>query len=82
MKPPAMHKQIESEISKWREEYSHAEVICRENPRELESHLRDAIDTHTTAGLTPAEAIQKARKEIGDPTSLNTDYQKNDQRAT
>lgn len=41
---------------------------------ELRSGLLDATDSHRSAGLPPAEAVQAAIREFGDPTQLADDF--------
>ena len=59
-----MHQRLEEKISAWREEIAASESIGSEGLRELESHLRDAIDGELGAGATLAEALTLLRAEV------------------
>ena len=69
-------QQLEERISAWRQEIGTAESIGNDALRELESHLRDAIDGALADGCTLQEAFDQAVIEVGDAAKLESEFRK------
>jgi len=67
---------LEEKITAWRQEIARAESIGTEALRELESHLRDAIDAELERGATLVEAFDGAIAQVGSADQLETEYRK------
>lgn len=59
-----MHE-LEQRIADWRAELASREGVDRQTARELESHLRDAVEAKLQEGATPDDAFDSARAELG-----------------
>lgn len=67
---------LEQEIRKWRKAISARLPFQRDSIAELESHLRDAVQNHQHAGLTPEDAWTASLKQLGDPDLIAREYGK------
>jgi hypothetical protein len=63
-------------IANWRQNLAAHETFDAQTLRELESHLREAIDELSAKGLPPEEAFWLATRRIGATESLATEFQK------
>jgi len=63
-------------IQNWRENLNQSPAFRRENLDELGSHLRDAVATLQTSGLSAEEAFLIGVKRIGRNASLETEFGK------
>ncbi|MFO1514896.1 MAG: hypothetical protein U1F83_18645 [Verrucomicrobiota bacterium] len=68
-------------VQRWRESFAQSPAFRRENLDELESHLRDAIATLQTSGLSIEEAFLIGVKRIGRNASLETEFGKLNRKA-
>lgn len=72
---------LNQSIQHWRENLAQSPAFQRENLDELESHLRDAIATLQTSGLSTEEAFLIGVKRIGRNASLETEFGKLNRKA-
>ena len=63
-------------IQRWRQNLGQSPALQSENLDELESHLRDAVATLQTSGLSAEEALLIGVKRIGRNASLETEFGK------
>lgn len=68
-------------IQLWRENLSQSPALRAENLNELESHLRDSIETLQTRGLSVEEAFLIATRRIGSSGVLENEFAKVNRRA-
>ncbi len=71
---------LEKEIEEWRARMLGGDAMNHDTVRELEAHLRDAMDGYIADGLSPAEALERSIREIGEPEPLNAEFRKIDER--
>jgi putative ABC transport system permease protein len=69
---------LEKEIVKWRKSLHQNQSLEEGYIEELESHLRDLIETYTNSGMSEEKAFLKARNEIGEPEKLGVEFFKTD----
>ena len=72
---------LEQAISDWRAEMS-ARALSRAVVDELESHLRDEIETRLRSGMAEREAFETAIKGIGEVDVLKREFASMDSRLT
>jgi len=65
---------LEKEIKKWKRSLKKYEIFENGYITELESHLRDEIDSLTNQGKSQEEAFQEASEKIGDPENIGTEF--------
>jgi hypothetical protein len=63
-------------ISSWRMGLSERQTCAKSDIDELESHLREEIDSLTASKLSQQEAFLVATHRLGDPDSLATEFAK------
>lgn len=66
--------ELESEIKSWKKLLRKNRTLEDGYIEELEQHLRDEIEKNITAGMSEAEAFNKAVENIGDVETINEDY--------
>ncbi|MCB1095213.1 MAG: hypothetical protein KDN22_06500 [Verrucomicrobiae bacterium] len=67
---------LEKAIAQWREDACQLDALDAESMRELESHLRDAIDAAIDLGDTAEQAFASACGEFALTTELNLEFLK------
>lgn len=67
---------LENAIAEWRARMLGGDAMDRDTVRELESHLRDAFETHVANGMEWETAFEKAKLELGDAEHLNEEFGK------
>lgn len=67
---------LEKAIAAWRKSLRHNRAFLRDDVDELESHLRDHVDTLVDKGLTEKEAFECAIARLGDTRELESEYRK------
>lgn len=67
---------LEQEIRRWRRTMSARLPLHREAINELESHLRDAVQTQCQTGSSPDEAWRLAVTRLGTPETIAAEYGK------
>ncbi|MEZ5330221.1 MAG: hypothetical protein R3F19_34675 [Verrucomicrobiales bacterium] len=67
---------LEKAIAQWREDACQLDALDAESMRELESHLRDAIDAAIDRGDTAEQAFASACCEFALTTELNAEFLK------
>lgn len=67
---------LERAIGSWRREMKARLPLRREAVRELEAHLRDAVQTGVEKGMTLEEAWTAAVAEFGTPEAVATEFEK------
>ncbi|MCB1099211.1 MAG: hypothetical protein KDN22_26815 [Verrucomicrobiae bacterium] len=67
---------LESSINRWRVETMQGDAIDHLSLRELESHLREMIDTQVAQGDSPEAAFAFATIHLGEGAHLNVEFRK------
>lgn len=67
---------LEKAIRSWRRHLRREAFLNRAVLDELESHLRDAVDTLAQKGRTRKQAFEQAVQQLGDAASLRHEYSK------
>ena len=67
---------LEKAIAQWRDDACGLDALDTESTRELESHLRDAVDAAIERGETPEQAFASASGEFALTTELNAEFLK------
>lgn len=67
---------LNQEITKWRSNLSQSESLGKSDIDELETHLREEIDSLTASKLSEQEAFWIARHRLGDISSLEDEFAK------
>jgi putative ABC transport system permease protein len=65
---------LERALAKWRKALQRNEALEDGDKEELESHLRDRIDSLIRTGMTDEAAFEEAVRRVGDPTGIGADY--------
>ncbi len=73
--------ELNQAIQQWRENLGQSPAFRSENLYELETHLRDAIETLQGGGLSDEEAFLIAAKRIGNSSQLETEFAKQNSRS-
>ena len=69
--------ELENEIAKWKQAVIENGVVNSEDMSELESHLRESVESLCQSGLTDQEAFLVGANRIGHPVALQNEYEKN-----
>lgn len=69
-----MSEQLEAQILSWREYVNQRDTISAADADELESHLREQIDSLADAGLSHDEAFLVAVKRLGALSVISNEY--------
>jgi hypothetical protein len=67
---------LERRIENWKAEFASRPTLRRADVEELEQHLRDALLSLISAGLTPEEAFLIATRRVGAPAALEREFAK------
>lgn len=67
---------LERQIADWKAEFASRPSLRRADVEELEQHLRDALPSLISAGLTPEEAFLIATRRVGPPAALEREFAK------
>jgi hypothetical protein len=67
---------LEKAIAKWRKELTRSGLASPEVFEELESHLRDEVESQLCAGLDPARAFENAVMKMGQAGSIKREFSK------
>src|SRR5689334_4860409 len=67
---------LNTAIQRWREDLACSAALRAENLNELESHLRDSIDTLLTRELSDEEVFLIATRRIGGAQNLEQEFSK------
>lgn len=67
---------LEQQIEGWKAEFASRPTLRRADVEELEHHLRDAMPSLISAGLTPEEAFLIATRRVGPPAALEREFAK------
>ncbi len=67
---------LEKAIAEWRRRMLAAGITAPSPLNELESHLREDIDTLLSSGASPPEAFQSAVARLGTPGSMRAEFTK------
>jgi hypothetical protein len=70
--------ELNAAIENWRQELAAQPNLASDDRRELEIHLRDAINEFKQRGLNDEEAFWLARRRIGQPQQLGEEFVKAD----
>lgn len=66
---------LEQAFLKWRGEMATHRIVKAEVLEELENHLREDMDQHLRAGLTPEKAFALAVEGLGSPENLRQEFE-------
>ncbi|GAB5402766.1 MAG: hypothetical protein Aurels2KO_09970 [Aureliella sp.] len=67
---------LEDAVDRWKQSFIDGAVVSSEEATELESHLRDSINTLVEQGLSEEEAFIVGTNRLGHPTELQQEYAK------
>ena len=67
---------LNSELERWRRNFSKDSRLDPDEMAELESHLIELFDSSVKSGIPESAAFFKAIQDIGDPQTLTTEYEK------
>ena len=67
---------VNRDIEQWKHSLIIADSFSTENIEELESHLRDSMETLSEQGLSEKEAFLVARDRIGETAELTEEFSK------
>lgn len=67
---------LERQIGDWRAAFASRPMLRPTDVEELEQHLRDALPSLTSAGLTSEEAFLIATRRVGSPAALEHEFAK------
>jgi hypothetical protein len=67
---------LERQIEDWKAEFASRPALRRADVEELEQHLRDALPSLSSAGLTSEEAFFIATRRVGPPAALEREFAK------
>ena len=67
---------LERQIQDWKAEFASRPALRRADVEELEQHVRDALPSLISAGLTPAEAFLIATRRVGPPATIAREFAK------
>ena len=69
---------LNRQIDLWKRAFAAKGTCSTDELEELESHLRDEIETMTAAGLSQEEAFAKSIARLGDPHAVCREFAKNE----
>jgi len=69
---------LDRAVSEWRQQMAAGGVKAADVLDELESHLRDNVDTQVQSGLSVQQAFETALQRMGEATLLRDEFQKAD----
>ncbi len=67
---------LDQAIKEWRKQMLAAEIKSADVLNELESHLRDEVNTLCASGLPQAQAFETAVKHLGNPIAMQLEFKK------
>ncbi|MHC5082838.1 MAG: hypothetical protein ACYTET_02715 [Planctomycetota bacterium] len=68
--------ELESAIANWRSELLHKQTMTMQDIDELESHLREEVESLNLSGLSKEEAFMVSSHRIGDSSVITQEYAK------
>ena len=69
---------LDTAISKWRQQMLDAGIKTPVPLEELENHLRDDVEQQVRSGMDPRRAFESAVQRTGQPTALKSEFRKNE----
>ncbi len=70
--------ELDAAIRTWRNDLARQDTLTRDDLDELEDHFRATYHELVETGIVPEQAIILARRALGEPQELATEFQKND----
>jgi hypothetical protein len=70
--------ELETAIRTWRDGLARQQTLTKDDLDELEDHFRTTYGELVEIGIAPDQAVSLARKALGEPRDLATEFRKND----
>ena len=70
--------ELDTAIRTWRNELARQQTLTKDDLDELEDHFRATFDDLVETGIDPQQAMALARRALGEPDDLATEFRKND----